>query len=121
MGRQCVMFSAFPRWAPRIGHGQRSGQGQQPAIVFLSKTRVLRGNSNYHLQPLPIVVAGSSGTMSAHADIRPQYIEKVVAVVPAVFGGMGDEVTTMGGTLLLGSEGYLTQERGEERLPLSRG
>ena len=72
MGRQCVMFSAFPHWGARIGHGQRSGQGQWSAVVFLSKTRALHRNKNDHSRPLPIGIAGSSGTMSAHADILPQ-------------------------------------------------
>jgi RNA:NAD 2'-phosphotransferase (TPT1/KptA family) len=52
MGRQCVMFSAFPHWDRRIGHGQRSGTGQWTAVVFLSKGRALRGSEARHLRPL---------------------------------------------------------------------
>ena len=73
MGRQRVMFSALPHWGMQIGHGRRSGQGQWSTMVF-RKTRVLRGNAQHHLQPLPIVVVGSSGTVSVHADILPTYI-----------------------------------------------
>ena len=99
------MLSAFPHWDARIGHGQRFGRDQWSAIVFLSKARALREDEQYHLQPLPVVVAGSSGTMSVHADILPLDIEKVVALVPTVFGSTGDEVVIKGGEVIPGSGG----------------
>ena len=74
-----------------------------PRSFFLSKTRVLHGSVDNHLRPLPIGVAGSSGTMSVHADILPQYIEKVVVFVPTILGSMGDEVVLKGGEVLPGS------------------
>ena len=91
------MFSAFPHWDLRIGHGQRSGAGQWSAVVFLSMNRVLRGSEARHLHPLPITIGGSSGTMSINADVLPQYIEKVVACVPTIYGASGEAVALGGG------------------------
>jgi len=117
MGRQCVMLSAFPHWDRRIGHGQRSGAGQWTAVVFLSKDRVLRGSEARNLRPLPIAIGGASGTMSVNADILPQYIEKVVASVPTIFGAPGDSFTIMGGRVGPVSGGYPAQDAAPPQAP----
>ena len=98
MGRQAVMFSVFPHWDPRIGHGQRSGLDQWSAVIFLNKKSVLSGDEDRQLKPLPVFVSGTAGSLGIYGDVLPQYTEKLVARAPAIFG-TGQSNTTCSGAV----------------------
>ena len=55
--------------------------------------------------------------MSVNADIVPQYIEKVVAIVPTIFGAPGDSFTIIGGRVGPVSGGYPAQDAASPPAP----
>ena len=61
MGRQSVMFSVFPRWDVRIGHGQRSGIDQWDAVIFWNKKSVLSGDAGKRLKIIARLFLGRVG------------------------------------------------------------
>ena len=133
MGRTAVLFSIFPHWDERVGTGQRSGTDQWDTVVFLNKDLAIKGSRDVGLEPLPISIAGASGSLNVTSRVLPSYFERIVTKTrelglpnslpsSSLGGGLGSDETsslvpglpTASWMSTLGSEVAWTTAKGEK-------